>query len=139
MQLLPKFPNYGQLMEHGCYGVAKNVMNWPADMILGGVRKDENGELQAEALQSVFLVATPTEVFRRFKVFYFDPINNFNLKDSNKFASNTSFAANDWSPLAAKEIIQAWARAFTNELYNHELNRNQRLVHPLASNSISVK
>jgi patched 1 protein len=47
------------------------------------------------------------------------------------------FPKNEWSPLAAREVIQEWTRAFTNRLYNHELNKEERIVHPLASNSIS--
>uniref|UniRef100_A0A183CJZ1 SSD domain-containing protein n=1 Tax=Globodera pallida TaxID=36090 RepID=A0A183CJZ1_GLOPA len=130
--LLPKFPDYGQVMRHGCRGVASNVMKWPARMILGGLHHNaSDGGIQAEALQSVILVASPTEVFRRFK-------------DSPKFAGNGT-KADLWSPLVAKEVISTWARAFTNSLYNHEFNRagqlyieqEKRVVHPLASTSIS--
>ena len=38
-QLLPNFPNYGLMMKNGCNGIAKNVMNWPAEMVLGGIRQ----------------------------------------------------------------------------------------------------
>lgn len=45
----------------------------------------------------------------------------------------------------AKEVISAWQRVFTESLYNHKLNfklingekREHRIVHPLASTSIS--
>ncbi|KAL3080175.1 hypothetical protein niasHS_013847 [Heterodera schachtii] len=153
--LLPRFPNYGQVMRHGCRGVASSVMKWPARMILGGLHNDDQHHhrhdhgtaskfaedrsatdetIRAEALQSVILVASPTEVFRRFK-------------DSAKFAAgNESDNTTRWSPLVAKEVISAWARAFTDSLYNHAFNRraghtyieqSARVVHPLASTSIS--
>ncbi|CAK5081698.1 unnamed protein product [Meloidogyne enterolobii] len=128
---LPTFPNYGLLMKNGCNGIAKNVMNWPAEMILGGIRQIGNN-VEADALQSVILVATPTDVFRRFK-------------DSNIFSGiNSTLSSKDWSPLTARDIIQDqtsvqdWARAFTDKIYNHDLNKNgHRVVHSLASNSIS--
>uniref|UniRef100_A0A1I8BAJ4 SSD domain-containing protein n=1 Tax=Meloidogyne hapla TaxID=6305 RepID=A0A1I8BAJ4_MELHA len=123
--ILPNFPNYGLMMKNGCNGIAKNVMNWPAEMVLGGIRQNVNN-VEADALQSVILVATPTDVFRRFK-------------DSNIFSdTNSTLSPQDWSPLIAREIIQDWARAFTNKIYNHDLNKNgHRVVHSLASNSIS--
>uniref|UniRef100_A0A915NM73 SSD domain-containing protein n=2 Tax=Meloidogyne TaxID=189290 RepID=A0A915NM73_9BILA len=122
---LPTSPNYGLLMKNGCNGIAKNVMNWPAEMILGGIRQIGN-KVEADALQSVILVATPTDVFRRFK-------------DSNIFSGiNSTLSSKDWSPLTARDIIQDWARAFTDKIYNHDLNKNgHRVVHSLASNSIS--
>uniref|UniRef100_A0A915N4H7 SSD domain-containing protein n=1 Tax=Meloidogyne javanica TaxID=6303 RepID=A0A915N4H7_MELJA len=122
---LPTFPNYGLLMKNGCNGIAKNVMNWPAEMILGGIRQIGN-KVEADALQSVILVATPTDVFRRFK-------------DSNIFSGiNSTLSSKDWSPLTARDIIQDWARAFTDKIYNHDLNKNGHcVVHSLASNSIS--
>lgn len=64
---MPVYPNYGKVMENGCQGFARNVMNWPTDMILGGIR-DNGNNIEAEALQSVILVASPTEVYKRFKV-----------------------------------------------------------------------
>lgn len=52
-----------------------------------------------------------------------------------------------WSPLLAKEVISDWQRVFTESLYNHKLNFElnshngksveRRIVHPLASTSIS--
>uniref|UniRef100_A0A915DJ56 SSD domain-containing protein n=1 Tax=Ditylenchus dipsaci TaxID=166011 RepID=A0A915DJ56_9BILA len=64
---MPTYPNYGKVMQHGCRGFAKSVMNWPTDMILGGITDDGNS-IEAEALQSVILVASPTDVYKRFKV-----------------------------------------------------------------------
>lgn len=61
----------------------------------------------------------------------------------NKFFKNSTNSFNDfWSPLAAKEILTAWQREFTALIYNHKLNfhndeTEKRIVHPLASTSIS--
>jgi len=102
-------------------------------------KNEIDGTIQAEAFQSVFLLATPTEIFRRFKVLNKSILNHINyLKESEKLADNSSFAANEWSPFMAREVIQEWARTFTNHLSNHLLNKEERIIHPLASNSISV-
>lgn len=46
-------------------------MLWPQDLIIGGVKtKFDHIEL-AEALQTVFLVASPSDVYLRFRVFLF--------------------------------------------------------------------
>lgn len=36
-------------MKNGCNGIAKNVMNWPAEMILGGIRQIGN-KVEADGL-----------------------------------------------------------------------------------------
>lgn len=64
---MPIYPNYGKVMSHGCRGFAQKVMNWPTDMIMGGIR-DNGFALEAEALQSVILVASPTDLYLRIKV-----------------------------------------------------------------------
>ena len=65
--MLPSFPNYGHVMANGCNGFARNVMSWPTDMILGGIH-DNGDSINAEAMQSVILVASATDMYRRFKV-----------------------------------------------------------------------
>ncbi|KAI1727569.1 patched family domain-containing protein [Ditylenchus destructor] len=146
-KMMPIYPEYGKVMEHGCRGFAKKVMDWPTDMILGGVR-DNGKTIEAEALQSVILVASPTDVYRRFKEsvdlvqkFTLDEVSirefDLQLGDFIKQSPNQN-ATSVWSPLIAKEVIIAWQRKFTNFLYNHELNfKEQRIVHPLAATSIS--
>lgn len=54
-------------MRKGCHGFVKDVMTWPVDMILGGV-SDDGQEVTAEALQSVLLVSSATDVYKRFLV-----------------------------------------------------------------------
>lgn len=52
-------------MTGGCRGFGKNIMEWPEDLIIGGIQR-ENGRMKsAEALQSVFLVASPADVYLR--------------------------------------------------------------------------
>lgn len=43
-------------------------MNWPEDLIVGGVQRRNGIIVSAEAFQSVFLVAAAADVYQRFKV-----------------------------------------------------------------------
>lgn len=65
---MPVLPNYGKVMTGGCHGFAKGVMSWPQDLIIGGVSAKNGTIVSAEALQSVLLVASASDVYNRFKV-----------------------------------------------------------------------
>lgn len=130
----PVYPDYGKVMTGGCRGFAKGVMSWPQDLIIGGVTESEEILQTAEALQSVFLVASPNDVYLRFK----DP-----MKANMKPGLNLS----EWNITSAENIIRTWQRNFTHNLYNHEWNfeydeqtgvsNEYRRIHPLASTSIA--
>lgn len=128
----PVFPDYASLMSGGCPGFAKGVLHWPEDMILGGVKRSAKGMRMesAEALQSVFLVASPNDVFLRYK------------QKSNSTAQKPELDQSIWSEQLAKQVIQHWQRNFTRMLYKHRANFDnegfeRRIIHPLASTSIA--
>jgi patched 1 protein len=143
-KLMPVFPDYGNIMRRGCNGFAKEVMNWPVDMILGGV-SDDGRDVKAEALQSVLLVSSATDIYRRF--LEHDKISQLSL--FNETTGQSTNLTSEWSPLMAREIINEWQRKFTAAIYNHKFNfltvKNgdyedrtvHRTVHPLAAASIS--
>lgn len=61
---------------------------------------------------------------------------------SNLNSTTSNEQSNLWSPLVAKEVLTAWQRQFTASIYNHKLNfhkdgTEERIIHPLASTSIS--
>ncbi|VDN02911.1 unnamed protein product [Thelazia callipaeda] len=130
----PVFPNYGKIMTGGCHGFAKGLMLWPQDLIIGGVKKKNGIVDSAEALQSVFLVASPADVYNRFK-------------DGSKFYSKPNLNLTEWDVTLAENVIKTWQRNFTKNLYNHEWNfvddqkRNMKItyrrIHPLASTSVA--
>ncbi|VDM59797.1 unnamed protein product [Angiostrongylus costaricensis] len=114
-----------QVMTGGCKGFGKRIMEWPEDLIIGGIQRNSGVLRSAEALQSVFLVASPFDVFLRFK----------EQKDSHP---NLDTAR--WNPGWASDIIFSWQRNFTQKLYGHQANNNtdeKRVFHPLASTSIA--
>ncbi|VBB29733.1 unnamed protein product [Acanthocheilonema viteae] len=131
---MPVLPNYGEVMTGGCRSFAKDVMLWPQDLIIGGVQI-KNGTIEsAEALQSVFLVASPTDIYNRFK-------------DGDKIHSKPNLNLMQWNVAMAENVVRTWQRNFTKNLYNHQLNFivdqksdskvAHRRIHPLASTSVA--
>ncbi|CAP23390.2 Protein CBG03294 [Caenorhabditis briggsae] len=128
----PKNVDYAEEMTGGCSGFASNVLNWPEDMILGNPRHTKRGGklTSADALQSVFLVASPADVFLRFK------------QKQGRNPPKSGLDQEAWNETAAEQVLQAWQRNFTKSLYTHEANfdadgNERRTLHPLASTSIA--
>ena len=107
---MPKFPNFGKILTGGCTGFGRNIMKWPESLIIGGIGRDEGGQInKIEAFQSVFLVASPEDLYHRVEV------NNPVKRDSNE-------TSNNWTPVMAQDVIKTWQRNFTNKIYNHRFN-----------------
>uniref|UniRef100_A0A1I7XEC2 SSD domain-containing protein n=1 Tax=Heterorhabditis bacteriophora TaxID=37862 RepID=A0A1I7XEC2_HETBA len=120
---MPRYPDYGEIMTGGCKGFGRNIMEWPEDLIIGGIERRGKKLQSAEALQSVFLVASPFDVFLRFK---------------KKGDIHPNLDTHQWNPAWAEEVIVAWQRNFTKKLYGHKANvEGIRVFHPLASTSIA--
>ncbi|KAI6242942.1 Protein patched-like protein 1 [Aphelenchoides fujianensis] len=121
----PVFPNYGDVLTGGCLGFGKNIMKWPEDLIIGGVKRDNQHVAAASAFQSVFLVAGPSDVFYRFK--------------NSKNGLKPNLDQRRFTMSRAHEIIQAWQRNFTSKIYQHPGQHTGRpsRFHPLASTSIA--
>lgn len=100
---MPKYPEYGKILTQGCTGFGKNIMKWPESLIIGGVGRDGNRQIEKiEAFQSVFLVASPEDLYQRLK------------RDLPH--------GNEWNPAIAQDVIQTWQRNFTEKIYNHRFN-----------------
>ena len=84
-------------------------MKWPEDLIIGGVRRDKAAHVaSASAFQSVFLVAGAGDVYHRFK--------------ASKASIKQNLDTRAFSVGQANEIVQAWQRNFTNNIYKHPAN-----------------
>ncbi|CAI2342206.1 unnamed protein product [Caenorhabditis sp. 36 PRJEB53466] len=130
--LFPKNVDFAAEMTGGCSGFASKVLNWPEDMILGKPRRvKKGGKLTgADALQSVFLVASPADVHLRFQ------------QKQGRKPMKDGLDMEKWNVTAAEQVLQAWQRNFTKSLYNHKANvdesgNERRTLHPLASTSIA--
>ncbi|KAM3719701.1 Protein patched [Dirofilaria immitis] len=131
---MPVLPNFGEVMTGGCRSFAKDIMLWPQDLIIGGVHI-KNGTIEkAEALQSIFLVASATDIYNRFK-------------DGGRIYSKPNLNLMQWNVTVAENVIRTWQRNFTKNLYDHQRNFiidqksdskiAHRRIHPLASTSVA--
>ncbi|VBB34015.1 unnamed protein product, partial [Acanthocheilonema viteae] len=108
LEEMPEYPDYGKIMTGGCRGFARNTMVWPEDLIVGGVKRENHKLISAEAFQSIFLVASGSDVFSRYKE------EKSNLKPN--------LNINIWNPYYASQIVSAWQRNFTQYIYEHRWN-----------------
>uniref|UniRef100_A0A0K0FDZ6 Protein patched homolog 1 (inferred by orthology to a human protein) n=1 Tax=Strongyloides venezuelensis TaxID=75913 RepID=A0A0K0FDZ6_STRVS len=133
----PVYPKYGDIVKNGCKGFARGVMNWSKNMIFGGINNTDDGEMTAEAMQTIILVSSPKEFYASFA-------NNQTSRHKKLIQGNI---VEEWNIDMAKEILKIWQRNFTQSIYNHELNFysepdypdtkiERRRLHPLASTSI---
>uniref|UniRef100_A0A0K0E695 SSD domain-containing protein n=1 Tax=Strongyloides stercoralis TaxID=6248 RepID=A0A0K0E695_STRER len=133
----PLYPNYGKVVKNGCKGFARGVMNWSRNMIFGGVNITNDGEMTAEAMQTIILVSSPKEIYTAFA----------NNQTSRHQKLINGGIIDQWNVDMAKEILKVWQRNFTQSIYNHKLNFysepdypdtkiEKRRLHPLASTSI---
>lgn len=83
-------------------------MKWPEDLIIGGVKRERQEVVSASAFQSVFLVAGPSDVYHRFK--------------HTKSGLKPNLDQRSFTPGRANEVIQAWQRNFTQNIYQHREN-----------------
>lgn len=68
------------------------------------------------------------------------------MQDNDKTYLKPNLKSSEWSLEMAENIIKAWQRNYTQELYNHEWNfenygdgaaYEKRRIHPLAATSVS--
>lgn len=124
-KFLPKnsTANFAKELTNGCTGFAENYMQWPEDLIIGGVQRDRGEIVRAEALQSVFMVASARDVFGRVR-----------------FSEKRSLNQSSWSLEAAENVLTAWQRNFTSYVYDNINNTDDdgvRQLHPLAGTSVN--
>lgn len=95
----------GKELTSGCRGFAARYMNWPADLIVGGVVRSNNGTIQrARALQTVVQLMGEEELYD----FYHDSYKVHHI---------------GWSKEKASMVLAAWQRRFAQEV-EHLSNTN---------------
>uniref|UniRef100_A0A8C3K872 Patched 2 n=1 Tax=Calidris pygmaea TaxID=425635 RepID=A0A8C3K872_9CHAR len=87
-------PDIPAELSGGCHGFSRKFMRWQEELILGGTTKDSQGKLlRAEALQTMFLLMSPRQLFEHFK-------DDYEIHDIS------------WSEEKAGAILEAWQRKF---------------------------
>ncbi|XP_040977372.1 protein patched homolog 1-like isoform X3 [Aquila chrysaetos chrysaetos] len=87
------------VLSGGCYGLSRKYMHWQEELIIGGTVKNSSGKLvSAQALQTMFQLMTPKQMYEHFKGYeYVSHIN--------------------WSEDKAAAILEAWQRMYVKVVH----------------------
>ncbi|XP_039199808.1 protein patched homolog 1 isoform X3 [Crotalus tigris] len=93
-------------LSGGCYGLSKKYMHWQEELIIGGTVKNGTGGklVSAQALQTMFQLMTPKQMYEHFKGY--DYVSHIN-----------------WNEDKAAAILEAWQRMYV-EVAHQSLAQN---------------
>lgn len=87
------------VLSGGCYGLSKKYMHWQEELIVGGTVKNGTGKLiSAQALQTMFQLMTPKQMYEHFKGY--DYVSHIN-----------------WNEDKAAAILEAWQRMYSEVVH----------------------
>ncbi|KAM4708355.1 protein patched homolog 1 [Discoglossus pictus] len=87
------------VLSGGCYGLSKKYMHWQEELIIGGTVKNASGKLiSAKALQTMFQLMTPKQMYEHFREH--DYVYNMN-----------------WNEDKAAAILEAWQRTYVQVVH----------------------
>ncbi|CAL9707976.1 unnamed protein product [Knipowitschia caucasica] len=79
----------------GCHGLSRKYMHWQEELIVGGTTKNGSGPLlSAQALQTMFQLMTPKQMFEHLRGY--DQVSHIN-----------------WNEEKAAAILEAWQRKYS--------------------------
>ncbi|XP_061056568.1 protein patched homolog 1 isoform X3 [Eubalaena glacialis] len=87
------------VLNGGCHGLSRKYMHWQEELIVGGTVKNSTGKLvSAHALQTMFQLMTPKQMYEHFKGYeYVSHIN--------------------WNEHKAAAILEAWQRTYVEVVH----------------------
>ncbi|NWZ69611.1 PTC1 protein, partial [Acrocephalus arundinaceus] len=87
------------VLSGGCHGLSRKYMHWQEELIIGGTVKNSSGKLvSAQALQTMFQLMTPKQMYEHFKGYeYVSHIN--------------------WNEDKAAAILEAWQRMYVEVVH----------------------
>uniref|UniRef100_A0A2K6TVP2 Patched 1 n=1 Tax=Saimiri boliviensis boliviensis TaxID=39432 RepID=A0A2K6TVP2_SAIBB len=87
------------VLNGGCHGLSRKYMQWQEELIVGGTVKNSTGKLiSAHALQTMFQLMTPKQMYEHFKGYeYVSHIN--------------------WNEDKAAAILEAWQRTYVEVVH----------------------
>uniref|UniRef100_A0A3P8WKK3 Patched 1 n=1 Tax=Cynoglossus semilaevis TaxID=244447 RepID=A0A3P8WKK3_CYNSE len=95
----------------GCYGLSRKYMHWQEELIVGGTVKNGSGPLlSAQALQTMFQLMTPKQMFEHFQGY--EEVSHIN-----------------WNEEKAAAILEAWQRRYSEAvLQSVATNSSQKVL-----------
>uniref|UniRef100_A0A8C7ZHN8 Patched 1 n=1 Tax=Oryzias sinensis TaxID=183150 RepID=A0A8C7ZHN8_9TELE len=103
--------NVARALSGGCHGLSRKYMHWQEELIVGGTTKNGSGPLlSAQALQTMFQLMTPKQMFEHFRGY--EEVAHIN-----------------WNEEKAAAILEAWQRRYSEAvLQSVAANSSQRVL-----------
>ncbi|XP_051703119.2 protein patched homolog 1 isoform X2 [Oryctolagus cuniculus] len=99
------------VLNGGCHGLSRKYMHWQEELIVGGTVRNSSGKLvSAHALQTMFQLMTPKQMYEHFKGYeYVSHIN--------------------WNEDKAAAILEAWQRTYVEVVHQSvSANSTQKVL-----------
>uniref|UniRef100_A0A6Q2Z9N5 SSD domain-containing protein n=1 Tax=Esox lucius TaxID=8010 RepID=A0A6Q2Z9N5_ESOLU len=116
---LGESPDIAGRLQGGCHGFSKKFMHWQEELILGGRIKDTQNALQsAEALQTMFLLMSPKQLYEHFK-------DDYEIHDIN------------WNEDKATAILESWQRKFVDVAHGSIPQNSTSKIHAFSTTTLN--
>ncbi|XP_070601875.1 protein patched homolog 2 [Erythrolamprus reginae] len=114
-----KKPHIPSELTGGCHGFSRKYMHWQEELILGGTVKDPQGKLhKAEALQSMFLLMSPRQLYEHYR-------DDYEIHDIS------------WSEEKAAAVLEAWQREFVEVAQESLPSNYSQTIHAFSTTTLS--
>uniref|UniRef100_A0A8C7GHG3 Patched 1 n=1 Tax=Oncorhynchus kisutch TaxID=8019 RepID=A0A8C7GHG3_ONCKI len=100
-----------RVLTGGCHGLSRKYMHWQEELIVGGTTKNGTGPLlSAQALQTMFQLMTPKQMFEHLKGY--EEVSHIN-----------------WNQDKAAAILEAWQRKYSEAVQQSvAVNSSQKVL-----------
>uniref|UniRef100_A0A8C5CG30 SSD domain-containing protein n=1 Tax=Gadus morhua TaxID=8049 RepID=A0A8C5CG30_GADMO len=100
-------------LQGGCHGFSKKFMHWQEELILGGRVKDSQ-----DALQTMFLLMSPKQLYEHFK-------DDYRIHDIN------------WNEEKATAILESWQRKFVEVVHESVPANSSQTIHAFSTTTLN--
>uniref|UniRef100_A0A8C7I2B3 Patched 2 n=1 Tax=Oncorhynchus kisutch TaxID=8019 RepID=A0A8C7I2B3_ONCKI len=114
-------PDIAGRLQGGCHGFSKKFMHWQEELILGGRVKDTQNasrHLLSTALQTMFLLMSPKQLYEHFK-------DDYEIHDIN------------WNEDKATAILESWQRKFVEVAHGSIPQNSTSEIHAFSTTTLN--
>lgn len=112
-------PDIAGRLQGGCHGFSRKFMHWQEELILGGrVKSSQDTLLSAEALQTMFLLMSPKQLYEHFK-------DDYEIHDIN------------WNEDKATAILESWQRKFVEVVHESIPSNASQSIHAFSTTTLN--
>ncbi|KAK5600046.1 Protein patched 1 [Crenichthys baileyi] len=112
-------PDIAGRLQGGCHGFSQKFMHWQEELILGGrVKSSQDTLLSAEALQTMFLLMSPKQLYEHFK-------DDYEIHDIN------------WNEEKANAILESWQRKFVEVVHQSIPGNSSQSIHAFSTTTLN--